>query len=123
MANGTLSGLNKKAASIRQKLAESNLVEAIITLPNNLLYTTGIAPCVWILRKNRENEKVLMVDISQDEFGEKVSSSQRILTENNIQEVAELYHQFLNQSELSQKGLLAKIVSPAEIKENNFILV
>ncbi|CAH1769045.1 342_t:CDS:2, partial [Entrophospora sp. SA101] len=111
MANGTLSGLNKKAASIRQNLIESNLVEAIITLPNNLFYTTGIAPCV------------LMVDISQDDFGEKISSSQRILTEKNIQEVAELYHQFLNQQELPENGLLAKIVSQAEIKENNYILV
>jgi len=46
MANGTLSGLNKKVASIRQKLVEDNLVEAIITLPNNLFYTTGIAPCI-----------------------------------------------------------------------------
>ncbi|CAH1755736.1 9164_t:CDS:10 [Entrophospora sp. SA101] len=123
MANGTLSGLNKKVASIRQKLVESNLVEAIITLPNNLFYTTGIAPCVWILRKNRENEKVLMVDISQDDFGEKISSSQRILTEKNIKEVTELYHQFLNQSELPQNGLIAKIISQAEIKENNYILV
>jgi type I restriction enzyme M protein len=46
MANGTLSGLNKKAASVRQSLVENNLVETIITLPNNLFYTTGIAPCV-----------------------------------------------------------------------------
>src|SRR2546429_3078174 len=123
MANGTLSGLNKKTASIRQKLVESNLVEAIITLPNNLFYTTGIAPCVWILQKNRENEKVLMIDISQDDFGKKISSSQRILTEKNIQEVAELYHQFINHQQLSQNGLLAKIVSHEEIKENNYILV
>ena len=64
-----------------------------------------------------------MIDISQDDYGEKISSSQRILTEKNIQEVAELYHQFLNRSEIPQKGLLAKIVSPAEIKENNYILV
>ncbi|CAI2186293.1 2572_t:CDS:2 [Funneliformis geosporum] len=102
MANGTLSGLNKKAASIRQNLIESNLVEAIITLPNNLFYTTGIAPY---------------------DFGEKISSSQRILTEKNIQEVAELYHRFLNNQELPENGLLAKIASQAEIKENNYILV
>jgi type I restriction enzyme M protein len=123
MANGTLSGLNKKAASIRQNLIESNLVEAIITLPNNLFYTTGIAPCVWILRKDREGEKILMVDISQDDFGEKISSSQRILTEKDIQEVAGLYHQFLNNQEFPENGLLAKVVSQAEIKENNYILV
>ncbi|CFW92689.1 putative Site-specific DNA-methyltransferase (Adenine-specific) [endosymbiont DhMRE of Dentiscutata heterogama] len=123
MANGTLSGLNKKVASIRQNLIEDNLVEAIITLPNNLFYTTGIAPCVWILRKNRENESVLMIDISQDDFGEKISSSQRILTEKNIREVAELYHQFRDKKKLPKNGLLAKIVSQEEIKESNYILV
>ena len=64
-----------------------------------------------------------MIDISQDDFGEKISSSQRILTDKNIQEVAELYHQFLNKKKLTENELLAKIVSPEEIKENNFILV
>src|SRR4051794_2922603 len=123
MANGTLSGLNKKVANIRQNLIESNLVETIITLPNNLFYTTGIAPCVWILRKDRDREDILMIDISSDDFGEKISSSRRILTEKNIQEVAELYHKFISQQELPENGLLAKIVSQAEIKENNYILV
>jgi len=123
MANGTLSGLNKKATSIRQSLVENNLVEAIITLPNNLFYTTGIAPCIWILRKDRTEQNLLMIDISQDDFGEKISSSQRILTDKNIQEVAELYHQFLNKKKLTENKLLAKTISPEEIKENNFILV
>jgi len=64
-----------------------------------------------------------MVDISQDDFGEKISSSQRILTEKNIREVAELYHQFRDKEKLVENGILAKIVSQKEIKENNFILV
>ncbi|CAG8554532.1 7388_t:CDS:2 [Ambispora gerdemannii] len=94
MANGTLSGLAKKAAAIRQKLVEDNLVEAIITLPNNLFYTTGIAP-----------------------------SSRRILTDKNIQDVAEVYHKFQESRELPENGLLAEVVSPEEIKESNYILV
>ncbi|CAG8644546.1 9997_t:CDS:2 [Racocetra persica] len=97
MANGTLSGLNKKVASIRQNLIEDNL--------------------------NRENKNILMIDISQDGFGEKVSSSQRILTEKNIREVAELYHQFRDKKKLTENGLLAKIISREEIKESNYILV
>ncbi|CAG8833334.1 23806_t:CDS:2, partial [Racocetra persica] len=97
MANGTLSGLYKKVASIRQNLIEDNL--------------------------NRENESVLMIDISQDDFGEKISSSQRILTEKNIREVAELYHQFRDKKKLTENGLLAKIVSQEEIKESNYTLV
>jgi type I restriction enzyme M protein len=64
-----------------------------------------------------------MIDISSDEFGEKISSSRRILTDKNIQEVAEIYHQFQNKEKLAENGLLAKIVSLEEIEENNFILV
>ncbi len=64
-----------------------------------------------------------MVDISQDDFGEKISSSRRILTDKNIRDVAELYHQFFNQQEFPENELLAKMVSQAEIKENNYILV
>ena len=64
-----------------------------------------------------------MIDISQDDFGEKISSSQRILTEKNIQEVAELYRQFLGNQELSKNGLLVGIVSEEKIKEGNYILV
>ncbi|CAG8857220.1 15324_t:CDS:1, partial [Gigaspora margarita] len=71
----------------------------------------------------RDSENILMIDISQDDFGEKISSSRRILTERNIREVAELYHQFRDKKKLTENGLLAKIVSQAEIKENNFILV
>ena len=64
-----------------------------------------------------------MIDISQADFGEKISSSQRILTEKNIKDVAELYHQFLNNQEFSKNGLPAKSISKEEIKENNYILL
>jgi len=63
-----------------------------------------------------------MIDISQDDFGEKISSSQRELTNQNIQEVSAIYHQLLNHHPLSPK-LPAKIIPLTEIKENNYILV
>src|SRR4051812_37568386 len=64
-----------------------------------------------------------MVDISQDDFGEKISSSQRILTEKNIQEIAEVYQKFRENQEIVKSCLLAKVVSKEEIKDNNYILV
>ncbi|CAG8633812.1 12545_t:CDS:1 [Ambispora leptoticha] len=124
MANGTLSGLNKKAASIRQRLVENNLVDAIITLPSNLFYSTQIAPCLWILRKGRENNGILMIDISSDEFGEKVSSSERRLTEKEIKNVSRIYQEFHQKGSIEKSTIIpARVVFPTEIREKNYILV
>src|ERR1700748_367558 len=64
-----------------------------------------------------------MIDVSQDDFGEKISSSQRILNEKNIQEVAEVYQKFITGQELPKNQLLAGIVSAEKGRENNYILV
>ncbi|CAG8845991.1 25772_t:CDS:2, partial [Racocetra persica] len=44
MANITLSSLNRRDVEMRQKWLNDNLIEAIVTLPNKLFYTTSIAP-------------------------------------------------------------------------------
>jgi len=124
MANGTLSGLTKKAAGIRQKLVEDNLVDAIITLPNNLFYSTSIAPCLWILRKGRKNNGILMIDISSDKFGEKVSSSERILTEKEIKNVSQIYQEFHEKDSIKKSTIIpTRVVLLTEIKEKSYILV
>jgi type I restriction enzyme M protein len=39
--------------SIRQKLLEMDLVEAVIGLAPNLFYGTGLAACILVLRKKK----------------------------------------------------------------------
>lgn len=48
LANGALSGGGEEY-KIRKKLIENNLVEAIVILPQNMFYTTGISVTIWIL--------------------------------------------------------------------------
>ena len=50
---GTASG----ESQIRRWLLESDLVEAIIALPTDLFYNTGIQTFVWILSKNKRPER------------------------------------------------------------------
>lgn len=51
--------------SIRQWLLEEDLIDAIIGLPTNIFYGTGIATYVWILDTNKEPErkgKIQLID-------------------------------------------------------------
>lgn len=55
-------------SNIRRYLIENNLVEAIIQLPNNIFYNTGISTYVWILSNNKDEsrkDKVQLIDASQ----------------------------------------------------------
>ena len=54
-------------SQIRRWMLESDLIEAIIALPTDLFYNTGIATYVWILSKNKRPErkgKVQLIDAS-----------------------------------------------------------
>ena len=55
-------------SNIRRYLVENDLVEAIIQLPNNIFYNTGISTYVWILtnkKASRRKGKVQLIDASQ----------------------------------------------------------
>ena len=58
---GTASG----ESQIRRWMLESDLIEAIIALPTNLFYNTGIQTYVWILSHNKRKErqgKIQLID-------------------------------------------------------------
>lgn len=60
---GTASG----ESQIRRWLLESDLIEAIIQLPTDSFYNTGIATYIWVLSKNKREErkgKIQLIDAS-----------------------------------------------------------
>lgn len=55
-------------SNIRRYLIENDLVDAIIQLPNNIFYNTGITTYVWLLTNNKDDKrkgKVQLIDASQ----------------------------------------------------------
>ncbi|MBR5696058.1 MAG: SAM-dependent DNA methyltransferase [Paludibacteraceae bacterium] len=55
-------------SNIRRYLVEHDLVEAIIQLPNNIFYNTGITTYVWLLTNKKDEKrknKVQLIDASQ----------------------------------------------------------
>lgn len=60
---GTASG----ESQIRRWMLESDLIEAIIQLPTDLFYNTGITTYIWVLSKNKRQErkgKTQLIDAS-----------------------------------------------------------
>ena len=55
-------------SNIRRFIIENDLLEAIIQLPNNLFYNTGITTYIWLLSNNKpahRQNKVQLLDASQ----------------------------------------------------------
>lgn len=51
--------------TIRKNLIEKNNIDAIIGLPANIFFGTGIPTIIMVLKKNRQNTDVLFVDASK----------------------------------------------------------
>ena len=55
-------------SNIRRHLVEEDYVEAIIQLPNNIFYNTGISTYVWLLTNKKDwehRDKIQLIDASQ----------------------------------------------------------
>jgi len=58
MANGSLSSNSGGEGEIRRRIVEADLVDAIVALPGQLFYTTGIPVCLWILTRDKTGKNL-----------------------------------------------------------------
>jgi type I restriction enzyme M protein len=107
---------------IRQKTIEENILEAVIGLPANLFFGTGIPAAILIFNKGKgDNKNVLFIDASQQYESVK---NQNKLRDADIEHIVSTYRDF------SAGKLKAGIVEDKfsyvakfeEIKENEFNL-
>ena len=78
-------GAEKK---IRQYLIDSNFVDAVIQLPENLFFGTTIATCIMVLKKSKPDTTTVFIDASKEYV--KVTNSNK-LTQENIENILKLY--------------------------------
>ena len=86
-------------SQIRRWMLESDLIEAIIALPTDLFYNTGIATYVWILSKNKRSErkgKVQLIDASNiyHKLRKAVGNKKNELTPEDRVKITKLYTNF-----------------------------
>ena len=100
---------------IRKQIIEFNLLEAVIGLPANLFYGTGIPACILVFRKNRPATDVLFIDASGDGNYEK-GKNQNVLRDCDIEKIAET---FRTRAVIEKYSYIAE---KAEIVENDYNL-
>ena len=86
-------------SNIRGYLLENDWLEAIVQLPNDLFYNTGIATYIWVITRNKSAErqgKVQLIDASQCyEKRRKPLGNKRVeITETARQLIMQAYHDF-----------------------------
>lgn len=75
---------------IRRALVDSNLLDAVIGLPANLFYGTGIPACILVFRTGRTRDDVLFIDASGEGNYEK-GKNQNILRPCDIEKIVTTY--------------------------------
>ena len=98
---------------IRQKLIEENLLEAVIGLPANLFFGTGIPAAILLFNKGKTHGDVLFIDASREY---KDAKNQNILTEEHVQKVTTTYQAFQTVEKYAYRA------TPQEIADNDFNL-
>lgn len=99
--------------TIRKTIIEKNYLDAVIGLPANIFYGTGIPTTVLVFKKNRQIKDILFIDASR-EF-EKIKNQNRLKPE-HIDKIVETYKQ------RTYVDKYAHVASLEEIKANDFNL-
>jgi len=89
----------KNESSIRQWIIENDLLEAVIALPNQLFYNTGISTYIWIISNHKATERKGKVQlINAVAYFKKMSKSlgdkRNELSDEHIQDITKLYGDF-----------------------------
>jgi len=98
---------------IRQQLIEENLLDAVIGLPENLFYGTGIPAAILIFKRSRPDDRVLFIDASRDYAS---GANQNKLRTEDRAKIAAAYRA----RQTVEK--YAAVATRAEIAENDFNL-
>lgn len=83
-------------SEIRRYLLQNDLVEAIVALPTDMFFNTGISTYIWILSNAKKPErkgKLQLIDGSEAfaKMRKSLGSKRKYLTEENINELVRLY--------------------------------
>lgn len=122
LANGSMSSQSSGEGEIRQKLIEADLVDAIVTLPSQLFFNTGIPACLWFLSRDRKNRSKKTLFVDGRNLGKMINRRNRELTEEDIAKVAKLYDEFRESGKAEDQPGLVKVAPLEDIKNNDFVL-
>ena len=98
---------------IRQHMIEENLLKAVIGLPANLFFGTGIPAAMLIFDKGKHTRDVLFIDASREYLDDK---NQNRLRDQDIERIVKTYQRFETEPKYAYRATFD------EIEENDFNL-
>ena len=86
-------------SDIRKYLLENDLLEAIIALPNDIFYNTGIATYIWVLSNNKEKRRMGKVQLINaiglyEKRRKSLGNKRNDIPQTAIDEIAKIYGDF-----------------------------
>ena len=106
----------QKEYNLRKDMVESDKLECVITLAHNLFYGASIPACILVFRNNKvkfRKNQVLLIDASSIYTPKR---AQNILEKENIDEIHDIYINYLSVAEK------ATLVTIADIREKDYKL-
>lgn len=94
-------------SEIRRYLLEHDLVEAIVAMPNDFFFNTGIATYVWVLTNNKSKErkgKVQLINANgiSSKMRKNLGNKRNEFTDEQIEQIMNEFRAFPNESKISR---------------------
>jgi len=129
MANGAMTTNLKEEKETRAALVDEGFVDCIVQLPDKLFFGTGIPACLWFLSRNRNGRGVYrgrkseMLFIDARKKGTMVTRRQRVLTDDDIAQIAAAYHHYREvEGERQSIAGFCKTATLDEVRANDYKL-
>lgn len=98
---------------IRKYLVDNNFVDCIIQLPNNLFFGTSIATCIMVMKRGKQDNRILFIDATNQCV--KVTNNNKLLPE-HIDTIVDAF------TKREDVDYLCRLVDYDEVKDQNYNL-
>ena len=107
------------ASNIRQYLIENDLLEAIIQLPNNIFYNTGITTYIWVLSNRKpaaRRGKIQLIDASElyEKLRKNLGAKNCAFTPAHLAQITRAYLDLADTGKQAVDGLKAQVFDNRE---------
>ncbi len=129
LANGALSTSKNEELAIRKAILEDDKIDAIVALPSQMFYSTGIPVSLWFIDMNKESSdersrkgETLFIDARN--LGEMVDRTHRAFSSEDIKKISDTYHAYrgTNNQEYQDIAGFCKVALLDEIAKNDYVL-
>ncbi len=135
LANGSMSSNQAGEGEIRKNIIEADLVDCMVALPPQLFYSTQIPACLWFIGRDKKRGRgfegrplrdrsgeVLFIDARR--MGVMVDRTHRELTDEDIEEIADTYHNWRGDGDGEYEDVpgFCKSATLEEIRKHGYVL-